>query len=114
MIQIRVSNNWMGVAGDGMAWSDLVPFGWYMREIWEYQYGKDWALDRCIEWFEWDGKLYNFWMDLEPQMSCPCRVDQAVIDIGRFMPKYDCDRVGNNDCYYTMGARHCVISSSAM
>lgn len=42
----------------------MVPFGWYYKRLWEEEYGSDWALDMCIDWYEEDGKKYNFWQDL--------------------------------------------------
>lgn len=63
-------------------WSKLTPFGWYFRSKWEYEYGSDWATDKCIEWFNYDGQRVNFFMDLEPKLPCPCTLDQALLDTG--------------------------------
>ena len=60
-------------------WSKLTPFGWYFRPVWEYELGEDWALDLCHEWFDYDGKRYNFAMDLEPRLPCPCTLDQVIL-----------------------------------
>ncbi|KRY61525.1 Uncharacterized protein T03_15396, partial [Trichinella britovi] len=72
--------------------------------------GPDWALKRCIEWYEKDGKWRNFWMDLQP---CPCTLDQALFDVGRFMPYLECDMNGDGGCYYHRGSSHCVMSTHA-
>ena len=63
-------------------WSKLTPFGWYFYDRWQYELGHDWALQLCREWYEYDGKRSNFVMDLEPTVSCPCTLDQALLDIG--------------------------------
>ena len=69
----------------------------------------------CIEWFEYDGRRNNFIMELENEhFSCPCTLDQARADFGRFTAKYDCDENGNSYCYYAQGSTHCVVSTRAM
>ena len=97
-----------------MYWSTQIPFGWYFRQTWEEEYGSNWATDLCLEWFEYDGRRQNFIMELEPKISCPCTLDQALADFGRFAPKWDCDAKGNSYCYYTQGATHCVISTQSV
>uniref|UniRef100_A0A915DYD5 AMOP domain protein n=1 Tax=Ditylenchus dipsaci TaxID=166011 RepID=A0A915DYD5_9BILA len=94
-------------------WSKMTPFGWYFRDVWEYEYGKDWALELCQDWFDYDGKRVNYAMDLEPTIPCPCTLDQALLDMGRFMPLYGCDRDGDASCEYNKGAQHCVMSNAA-
>ncbi len=110
----------------------MTPFGWFFREIWEYEYGQDWALDLCRDWFEYDGKRVNFMMDLEPHIPCPCIMDQALLDMGsfpanslrwlmimnchavsfagRYTAVLGCDRDGDASCQYYKGAQHCVMS----
>jgi len=95
-------------------WSSLIPFGWYFRDTWDYHYGRHWALDKCVEWFEWDGHRDNFYMHLEPKLPCPCTLGHAQLDMGRYFPLFDCDMAGDSHCLYTQGAMHCVISSDAM
>lgn len=49
-----------------MAWSTMIPFGWYYLEKWQYEYGKKhYALQMCIDWFEYDGRRQNFVMEQE-------------------------------------------------
>lgn len=57
--------------------------------------------------FEYDGNQRNFFMDLE---ACPCVLDQALLDLGRFMPYYWCDKDGDSSCPMHRGAQHCVMS----
>lgn len=40
--------------------------------------------------------------------QCPCVLEQALADKGRYLPDYDCDLVANPSCFYNKGARHCV------
>uniref|UniRef100_A0A5S6QIF4 Sushi domain-containing protein n=1 Tax=Trichuris muris TaxID=70415 RepID=A0A5S6QIF4_TRIMR len=94
----------------GVLYSTITSFSWYFLPDWETNYGSDWALKRCINWYEKDGRWRNFWMDLEP---CPCTLDQALFDIGRFMPYLECDMNGDGGCYYHRGATHCVMSIQA-
>ena len=97
--------------------------------MWEYEYGEDWALELCRDFFDYDGKRVNYAMDLEPVMPCPCILDQALLDmgeaagrshasrlalfLGRFMPLFGCDRDGDSSCEYNKGAQHCVMSAAA-
>lgn len=89
----------------------MVPFGFFFRDIWREQLGPDWALQLCIEWFEYDGRRANFYQDLEVEMPCPCTLAQAVADFGSFVPLPECDMHGDASCFYTRGAQHCVMST---
>ena len=53
-------------------------------------------------------------MELEPKISCPCTLDQAEVDFGRFTALRDCNMVGDSECYYTRGAKHCVVSTQTV
>lgn len=44
-------------------------------------------------------------------VPCPCSLDQALMDIGRFTALPDCDMEGDHLCYQTQGAKHCVLST---
>ncbi|KHJ42499.1 AMOP domain protein [Trichuris suis] len=94
----------------GVLYSTITSLSWYFLSDWELNYGADWALKRCLQWYKKDGRWRNFWMDLEP---CPCTLDQAIFDIGRFMPYLECDMNGDGGCYYHRGASHCVMSTQA-
>uniref|UniRef100_A0A914YA30 AMOP domain-containing protein n=1 Tax=Panagrolaimus superbus TaxID=310955 RepID=A0A914YA30_9BILA len=95
---------------DGVLWSSITPFPWYHRPRWEEEYGDSWATDLCVEWFEYDGQRRNFIMDLTAHMPCPCKLTQALLDLGRFMPIMNCDKDGDTSCPYNKGAQHCVQS----
>lgn len=63
----------------------------------------------CDDWTMYDRYLKNFAAEI-PQ--CPCTLEQALTDKGRFMPDYGCDRDSNPDCDYHKGAIQCVRSGS--
>lgn len=41
---------------------------------------------------------------------CPCTLEHALLDKGRFMPDFDCDRDSNPTCLHHRGGTHCVRS----
>ncbi|VDM57286.1 unnamed protein product [Angiostrongylus costaricensis] len=82
----------------------------YYLPDWRDNYGENWALDMCIEWFEYDGKRRNFQIDLTKDTPCPCKMSQAVLDLGRYMPIMDCDKDGDTSCPVNKGAQHCIQS----
>lgn len=88
----------------------MVPFGWYFHDAWKHQWGNDWAIDMCIDWYSYDGRLDNFYRLLETTYPCPCTLGQAFADVGRFVALTDCDIMGNHECHYAKGAQHCVVS----
>ncbi|ETN77109.1 AMOP domain protein [Necator americanus] len=47
-------------------------------------------------------------------VPCPCTLDQALLDIGRFTALPDCDAFGDHRCHYTQGAQHCVLSATSV
>lgn len=52
-------------------------------------------------------RLFSFFFGHQiPQ--CPCVLEQALADKGRYLPDYDCDIEANPGCFYNKGARHCV------
>ncbi|CAI4226085.1 unnamed protein product [Auanema sp. JU1783] len=95
---------------EGVLWSRPTPFPWYYLPDWRRHYGNNWAIDMCIEWFEYDGKRRNFQMDLTKDLPCPCKLSQAMLDLGRFMPIMDCDKDGDTSCPFNKGAQHCIQS----
>ncbi|WKX89454.1 hypothetical protein Q1695_008814 [Nippostrongylus brasiliensis] len=114
VIQVRAADTWLEDKGDRMHWSMPIPFGWYFYRKWEYEYGRDWALQLCQHWFDYDGRRENFVMELEPKIPCPCTLDQALLDVGRFTALPDCDMFGDHRCHYTQGAQHCVLSAASV
>jgi hypothetical protein len=111
----------------GVLWSKPTPFPWYYLNQWQYEYGEvcvcvwvcahmraqNWALDMCIEWFEYDGRRQNFVSELAEDIPCPCRLEQAMLDLGRYMPVFQCDMDGNQACPFNKGSQHCIQSVAA-
>ncbi|XP_050303220.1 protein mesh isoform X2 [Anthonomus grandis grandis] len=92
-----------------VVWSRPVPLGWYFNWQWERLYGTNWPKTLCDEWLRTDRYLKNFAHEL-PQ--CPCTLEQALADKGKFMPDFDCDKDSNPTCYYNNQAVHCVRTGS--
>lgn len=90
-------------------WSKPIPLGWYFAFQWERQYGKRWPEQLCNRWLMHDRYLKNFAHEI-PQ--CPCTLEHALLDKGRFLPDFACDKDTNPDCFYNKGAVHCVRSGS--
>lgn len=51
----------------------------------------------------------NFAADLP---LCPCTLEQAVYDKGRYRPDRDCDKDSNPTCLRHKTAIHCVVSGT--
>ncbi|XP_046394346.1 protein mesh isoform X1 [Ischnura elegans] len=86
-------------------WSKPIPLGWYFSPQWERQDGKKWPERRCDRWIMNDRYLKNFAATV-PQ--CPCTLEHALHDKGRFLPDFSCDKDSNPSCFYHKGAIHCV------
>lgn len=103
-VQVAIS----GQEKAGVLWSQPTPFAWYYEPYWQQQYGQNWAMEMCTEWFEYDGRRRNFIMDLTHHSPCPCKLEQALVDLGRYMPFFECDMDGDASCPFNKGAQHCV------
>lgn len=88
-------------------WSKPIPLAWYFGPQWERVHGRNWPRALCDNWFRTDRFLRNFAAELP---ICPCHVEHALLDKGRFMPDPDCDRDSNPQCLQHRGAVHCVRS----
>ena len=92
-----------------LVWSRPIPLAWYFGGQWERKWGTNWAKQLCDVWLTDDRYLKNFASEL-PQ--CPCTLEQALADRGRFMPDFDCDKDANPKCYFHRQAVHCVKTGS--
>ncbi|KAJ8947709.1 hypothetical protein NQ318_001548 [Aromia moschata] len=92
-----------------VVWSRPVPLGWYFQFQWENMYGRNWPQYLCNDWLRTDRYLKNF-AHVLPQ--CPCTIQQALADKGKFLPDTDCDKDSNPQCYYNNQAIHCVKTGS--
>lgn len=76
------------------------------------QFVKEKATEMCQSWFDEDGALPNFIRETETNSSCPCKEDQAKLDIGRFMPHPRCSQIFRDvTCTETLGSRNCYMTS---
>uniref|UniRef100_F1KRK1 Protein mesh n=1 Tax=Ascaris suum TaxID=6253 RepID=F1KRK1_ASCSU len=70
------------------------------------------ATEMCQSWFNEDGALPNFIRETETNSSCPCKEEQAILDIGRFMPHPRCSQIFRDvACTETLGSRNCYMSA---
>ncbi|XP_019520929.1 PREDICTED: sushi domain-containing protein 2 [Hipposideros armiger] len=69
-----------------------------------------WARTQCLNWEMLEDQLPNF---LEELPDCPCTLDQARADSGRFHTDYGCDIDHGSVCTYHPEAVHCVRSVQA-
>lgn len=86
-------------------WSKPIPLGWYFGPQWERKHGKNWPRALCDNWIRADRYLKNFAAELP---ICPCKLEHAIFDKGRFMPDPSCDIDSNPSCIHHKGAIHCV------
>jgi hypothetical protein len=90
-------------------WSKPIPLGWYFAPQWEEWYGPTWPQKLCDDWIKNDRYLKNFAAEI---FQCPCTLEHALVDRGRFLPDADCDRDANPQCLYNKGAVHCVTTGA--
>ncbi|KAK6050926.1 AMOP domain protein [Cooperia oncophora] len=68
--------------------------------------------EMCHSWFDEDGALSNFIRETETNSSCPCKEEQAKMDIGRFMPHPRCSALFRDvSCTETLGSMNCYMSA---
>ncbi|CAH0391044.1 unnamed protein product [Bemisia tabaci] len=106
-IQINLTDpiSHAGISVTPVLWSKPIPLAWYFSGQWERMYGQRWAERMCDEWLKNDRYLKNFAAEVA---QCPCTLEHALADKGRFLPDFDCDKDANPDCRYNKGAVHCV------
>ncbi|EDW82985.2 uncharacterized protein Dwil_GK22555, isoform D [Drosophila willistoni] len=108
-INLTQPEQYSGLALSPILWSRPIPLGWYMGPQWERKHGIRWPRALCDNWIRNDRFLRNFAADLP---LCPCTLDQAVLDKGRFRPDRECDKDSNPSCLRQRGAIHCVVSGT--
>ncbi|XP_052283682.1 sushi domain-containing protein 2-like isoform X2 [Dreissena polymorpha] len=87
--------------------SNVILLGWYVRSVNLAKYGTNWAADLCLRWYNKDKKDKSWVGDL---LSCPCSLQQAILDFGRFQPDDGCKLQNahvKGNCFYH-DAVHCV------
>ncbi|XP_050546629.1 protein mesh-like isoform X2 [Daktulosphaira vitifoliae] len=98
-----------GVPISPIIWSKPIPLGWYFGPQWQRWHGDNWPEKLCDDWIKNDRYLKNFAAEIH---QCPCTLEHALVDRGRFLPDYDCDRDANPQCLYNKGAVHCVTTGA--
>lgn len=74
----------------------------------EYQDNPEvWSNEKCLSWATDDSNLASY---TETLVSCPCTLNQALADSGRFQPDTGCSMFAGSVCTYHDGAKHCVRS----
>ncbi|XP_030564094.1 protein mesh isoform X2 [Drosophila novamexicana] len=108
-INLTQPEQYSNLALSPILWSRPIPLAWYMAPQWEQKHGKRWPRALCDNWIRADRFLRNFAADLP---LCPCTLEQAVLDLGRFRPDRECDKDSNPSCLRHRGAIHCVVSGT--
>lgn len=78
--------------------------------ILEEEYQEDtltWSNNKCLDWASADDAMVTYTNSL---ISCPCTLDQALADSGRFQPDTGCSMFSGSVCTYHVGAKHCIRS----
>ncbi|XP_060806291.1 protein mesh isoform X1 [Amyelois transitella] len=107
-INLTTPEEYMGVSISPVLWSRPIPLGWYFAPQWERLHGNRWPQTMCNNWLRTDRFLKNFASQIP---ICPCTLEHALLDKGRFLPDPACDKDTNPTCRYHWGSVHCVRSS---
>ncbi|XP_075981860.1 sushi domain containing 2 mesh isoform X1 [Anticarsia gemmatalis] len=108
-INLTTPEVFKGVSISPVLWSRPIPLGWYFAPQWERIHGQRWPNSLCNNWLRTDRFLKNFASQV---WVCPCTLEHALLDKGRFMPDVDCDKDTNPTCRYHWGGIHCVRSAT--
>ncbi|XP_032663680.1 protein mesh isoform X1 [Odontomachus brunneus] len=104
-INLTEPHLYSGLSISPSLWSRPIPLGWYFGPQWERMYGSKWSQKLCDQWIMNDRYLKNFAAEVA---ICPCTLEHALNDKGRFLPDLDCDKDSNIECFYNKHAKHCV------
>ncbi|XP_013171596.1 PREDICTED: uncharacterized protein K03H1.5 isoform X2 [Papilio xuthus] len=108
-INLTTPEVFKGVPISPILWSRPIPLGWYFDKQWERLHGQRWPMSMCNNWLRTDRFLKNFASQI---WICPCTLEHALLDKGRFMPDLACDKDTNPTCRYHWGGVHCVRSGA--
>ncbi|KOB67705.1 Uncharacterized protein OBRU01_19387 [Operophtera brumata] len=108
-INLTTPEVFKGVTISPILWSRPIPLGWYFAPQWERLHGQRWPQSMCNNWLRTDRFLKNFASQV---WVCPCTLEHALLDKGRFMPDLACDKDTNPTCRYHWGGIHCVRSGA--
>lgn len=108
-LRIIASNHYPGQKDVHALWSNEHALAWHLGNDFQAD-PVAWARDQCLNWERLEDTLPNF---LEEVPDCPCTLDQARADSGRFHTDYGCDIEHGSVCTYHPEAVHCVRSVQA-
>lgn len=86
-------------------WSKPTPMGWLFRLYWRREFGTKWQYNFCRKWFNREVDNEYFATTL---FRCPCTLEQAELDKGRFAPDEQCNVIDRKCDSRFKGAQHCV------
>ncbi|XP_077989949.1 sushi domain-containing protein 2-like [Glandiceps talaboti] len=85
-------------------WTAPHALGYLMESSYQLDpYG--WSVEKCSAFYEEDQTLPDF---IEGLLPCPCTLQQALVDVGRWQPDNGCSMFRGSTCTYHQGALHCV------
>ena len=85
----------------------VVPMGWIVNNKMLGAYGGNWPHSKCLTWYYEDKRDMRWLKHLE---YCPCNLQQALSDFGRWQTDVGCNLYSDNPhkCRFHLGAVHCV------
>ena len=88
-------------------WSRPMPLAWYFKTQWEREYGNNgsWKEHFCHDWFQQESYADRF---ARVVFRCPCTLQQAELDRGRFSPDLECNVIDRKCDAFHRGAQHCL------
>lgn len=88
--------------------SKILPLGWFVNDKLQHTLGRDWPNQKCDE-MKNDAKHLPNW--LTHLSECPCTLDQAIADFGRWVPAAGCNIFSDSTCNFHESAVHCIRST---
>ena len=88
-------------------WSRPMPLSWYFKPQWEREYGGNdtWKEHFCQDWSQMESHADKFTATVS---RCPCTLQQAQLDRGRFSPDLECNVIDRKCDTFHREAQHCV------
>nr|XP_054760319.1 sushi domain-containing protein 2-like [Lytechinus pictus] len=103
---IRIAGNYDD--SKRVLWSDVHPLSYLLEDSYQDD-TVQWALDKCNEWVTSDDAKG---IVLNNRTTCPCTLDQAEEDVGRFITDVSCHPDGGvSNCARHQGAIHCFFAA---
>ena len=97
------------VSHSPVIWSRAMPLAWYFKPQWEREHGKNglWKDYFCQDWSKEESSNDSFATKVS---TCPCTLQQAALDRGRFLPDHECNVIDRKCDTFHRGALQCVIT----